>query len=200
MTPVAASTAASISASGPDSVKNALPPMPRPSCISTMRTAAALTAASAARIDAATVVVSTAASDSMPAAGIAPRTAGPSSGCACGRNSAIDDAIAADLQAGAERLVDGGDLAGDQHQELARAHRPAVGERDRRALDHGVGDRIAARDRRELDQRQRGTRMSTLVVAHTKRKCSLSVQRRSRVKLSTVVKPSPVGDAIVNDV
>ena len=114
-------------------------------------------------------------------------------------------AIAGDLQTGAEGLVDGGDLAGDQDQKLARAHGPALGERDRRALDHGVGDRIAARDRRELDQRQRWPgREASIVpprqVAHTKRKCSFSVQRRSRVKLSTVVSPSPVGEAMVNEV
>ncbi len=34
----------------------------------------------------------------------------------------------------------------------------------------------------------------------TKRKASLSAQRRSRVKLTAVVSPSPVGEAIVNDV
>ena len=120
------------------------------------------------------------------------------------QEKAIDDPVAADLEAGAIGFVDGGDLAGDQHQELARAHRPAFGERDRRALDHRVRDRVAARDRRELDQRQRGIGGIAGVVlgfgsvAHTKRKYSFSVQRRSRVKLSTVVSPSPVGDAIID--
>ena len=37
-------------------------------------------------------------------------------------------------------------------------------------------------------------------LGQTIRKYSFSVQRRSRVKLRAVVSPSPVGDAIVNDV
>ena len=61
-----------------------------------------------------------------------------------------------------------------------------------------VGTDVAG-DRAELHQRQRRRRRGGRR-AHTNRKYSFRVQRRSRVKFRTVVRPSPVGDAMVNDV
>ena len=207
ITPTAASTAASTSASGPVTVKNALPPMPRPSCISVMRTRAALTAASAAATVATTVVVSTTPSESTPPAARAlARQRRPQVIVRLRQEQPVDDAIARDVGADAERLLDGGDAPLHQHQELPRADRVGAHQHDRRALEHGVRDAVAARDRRELDQRQRAlaARVVAAVVRarghHTIRKYSFNVQRRSRVKLRAVVSPSPVGDAIVNDV
>ena len=63
----------------------------------------------------------------------------------------------------------------------------------RRALEPRVGRDHATRDRRDLEHAERGAAGRH----QTKRNASLSVQRRSRVKLTRGGQPSPVGRAMV---
>ena len=91
------------------------------------------------------------------------------------------------------RVSEAVDLFGSNSLELAGAHPIGAPQAHGRPLEHRVRHEVAARDGGQLDERQR-------LRHHTIRKYSLSVQRRSRVKLRTVVSPSPVGDAMVNEV
>ena len=98
------------------------------------------------------------------------------------------------LHAFAIALLDFGRAAADQDEILARLHRAGVQQLDGRALDHLVRGKHARGDAAELDQCDGGE------LRHTIRKWSNMTQRRSRENVRASVMPSPVGEAIVNDV
>ncbi len=126
-------------------------------------------------------------------------TGAPSIGhtCAIGVRRARPDRAATVARGQAcrrHRLLDLGDAALEHHEVLAAGDRARVQQQRRRALERRVGDDDAARDRADLEDAERGP-------AHqTNRNASFSVQRRSRVKCTAVVRPSPVGLAMVNEV
>src|SRR5438270_205291 len=80
-----------------------------------------------------------------------------------------------------------------EHQVLPRRRRLAEEQFDRRAFRHSVGSDHAARERRHLEQPQR-------LAGQTILNLSLRVQRRSRVKVRAVVRPSPEEPAMVQAV
>jgi hypothetical protein len=107
----------------------------------------------------------------------------------------VDQRAGGGCAPGCHRLADHVHLAGDDHQVLAARHRARGQERHLGALHHRVGHHQPAGDERQLEDAQRRTGHR-----YTKRKESFRVQRRSRVKWTAVVRPSPVGLAMVKEV
>ena len=152
--PVPSRTAASTSATRPEKSTTPLPPSPSARRSSTRRTWAPFTPASAARIAAATVVVSTMPSASVAAGARAPPIVLHHLGVDVGQEHEVQDGVPPDLAAGGERLLHVGDLAADQHQVLPVVDRARLQHVDRGALGHRVG-RLHARRRCSRARRER---------------------------------------------
>ena len=100
-----------------------------------------------------------------------------------------------DFPSSRQGLLDLGDRTADEHQIATRLDRARTKQIDFRSLDHRVGGLQADGDAGEIEKSE--SRFDHR--GQTIRKESLSTQRRIRLKLKGLVRPSPVGLAMVNE-
>ena len=137
----------------------------------------------------------------MPRASMAPRHRGPAHrgdhvGVHVGQEHPVEQGLARHPQPGVDGLHHRGGVAGDQHQVVAGLHRPGPQAGEGSPLDHGVAGDDAGGHRAELEKGESGIGAG----AHTILNAPTTEMRRSRVKVSGRVMPSPEGLAMENEV